>query len=384
MFDFSIVGAGMVGSATALGLAKLGYRVALIDMSAPKAFDADQRPDLRVSAINLSTQRLLENLGVWPIVLSMRLTPFVGMQVWEQEYGKTTFNCDDIGMPYLGHIVENRLLQVALQSKMAGCGLIKQYTGCSIADWHSGPVNRLTLSNNQQLQSRFVIGADGAQSIIRQKCQIGTQGWQYRQQAMGINIALTELHDKVTWQYFRPSGPLAFLPLYDHFASLVWYDSPKVIAKLKQLDKPALKQQIQRHFPDKLGDFSILQSASFPLTRMHANQYVKAHCLLIGDAAHTINPLAGQGVNLGFKDVESLIDVIGSGMTDAEIRLKMKCYEAKRRKDNLLMMSAMDGIYTLFSNDIGPLRLLRNGLFAFANRSGPLKNQVMKYAMGLN
>ncbi|MGY0564910.1 MAG: FAD-dependent monooxygenase, partial [Paraglaciecola chathamensis] len=175
---------------------------------------------------------------------------------------------------------------------------------------------------------------------------IGTQGWQYRQQAFAIQIVTHAAPQDITWQQFIPTGPVAFLPMYEQFASLVWYNTSDNIKRLKALSKSALKQEIKHAFPDELVDFDVMNTAHFPLMRMHANQYVKNNVVLVGDAAHAINPLAGQGVNLGFKDVAALLECIDDKVPTLDI---MQKYEAKRRRDNLLMMSAMDAIYGTFN-----------------------------------
>ena len=228
--------------------------------------------------------------------------------------------------------------------------------------------------------------------MVRAAANIGVQGWQYSQQALGIQIKTYDVQQDITWQQFTPDGPMAFLPLYDGFASLVWYNSANEIKQLKSLSKEKLKQHIVQHFPADLTDFEILDVASFPLTRMHANQYFKGSTVLIGDAAHTINPLAGQGVNLGFKDVAVLLDIIRKelAINEPAVILQpnnycdwLKKYEESRRRDNLMMMSAMDLLYSLFSNRNTPFELLRNLGLKLANNAGPIKNNVMKYAMGL-
>ena len=228
--------------------------------------------------------------------------------------------------------------------------------------------------------------------MVREAANIGVQGWQYAQQALGIQIKTYDVQQDITWQQFTPDGPMAFLPLYDGFGSLVWYNSANEIRQLKSLSKEKLKQRIVQHFPADLVDFEVLDVASFPLTRMHANQYFKGSILLIGDAAHTINPLAGQGVNLGFKDVATLLDVIRQELAADEyagvLEPKNYCnwlkrYEETRRRDNLMMMSAMDLLYSLFSNTNTPFILLRNIGLKLANSAGPIKNNAMKYAMGL-
>lgn len=382
VFDFCVVGGGMIGSATALGLAKFGYRIAIIEQYMPAAFSADQPPDMRVSAINLSSQQLLNELAAWPLIVQMRLCPFKRMDVYDKKGAVTRFNATEIDAPYLGHIIENRVIQLALHSRINTCDNIHWFQGRSIESiiFSKNQVS-LTLDHGETIEAAYLVGADGGNSLVRRLAKIGEQGWQYSQQALAIKVHLKSAQQDITWQEFHPSGPRAFLPLFDGYGSLVWYDSSQKVSSLRNLNKTKLKAQIIEHFPDILDDFDILEVTSFPLTRMHANQYVQDNVVLIGDAAHTINPLAGQGVNLGFKDVQVLLHNLAE--SPDKIEQALSDYEKQRRTANLLMMSAMDGIYHLFSNDIAPLNILRNIGLALADKAGPIKKQVMKYAMGI-
>ncbi|MGL4747461.1 MAG: FAD-dependent monooxygenase, partial [Shewanella sp.] len=225
-------------------------------------------------------------------------------------------------------------------------------------------------------------------SQVRQWAGIGISGWDYAQSAMLINIQTAQGQQDVTWQQFTPSGPRSLLPLPGNHASLVWYDDANRIKQLMQLNNKQLADQIRQHFPARLDSYFIVEAkGSFALTRRHAKTYFKPNVVILGDAAHTINPLAGQGVNLGFKDVEALLSVIKAALTEdkpwwsTEVLGK---YQAKRYLDNQLMMTTMDVFYAGFSNDILPLKLLRNGALKLANINSPIKQTVLKYAMGLN
>jgi 2-octaprenyl-3-methyl-6-methoxy-1,4-benzoquinol hydroxylase len=384
-YDVIVVGGGMVGAAAALGLCKQGLRVAIVEQQMPQAYESAQGPDMRVSAISLASETLLSELGAWQYVLEMRACPYRRLAVWERNDCKTEFNVERLGRSHLGHIVENRIIQLALHQALQA-QKVSWYVDSAIDRVDVAPQPGLLFVDGQRIRANLLIGADGFNSKVREASGIGSQGWQYSQQALGIKINTHAPQADITWQQFTADGPLAFLPLFDGYASLVWYGNAQRIKDLKSLNQAKLKQQIQLHFPAELTDFDILDTASFPLTRMHANQYVKGQVLLIGDAAHSINPLAGQGVNLGFKDVQALLEALAP---DNDVQLsyyadkRLQQYEQARRRDNLLMMTAMDVIYATFSNDIGPLKLLRNVGLKLADKSGPLKTQVMKYAMGL-
>ncbi|MFT5923913.1 MAG: 2-octaprenyl-3-methyl-6-methoxy-1,4-benzoquinol hydroxylase [Paraglaciecola sp.] len=392
VFDFCVVGGGMVGSAMALGLAKIGFNVAIIEPSMPELFDSKQAPDLRVSAISITSETLLQDLGAWAHIKNMRLCPYKRLSVWDKPSCRTDFDCKAIEQPHLGHIIENRLVQLGLHAAISDNKNVVFYENLKVTDITSTDVSKVTLEDSQIIQAKVLIGADGGNSAVRDAANIGVQGWQYAQQALGIQIKTNAVQQDITWQQFTPNGPLAFLPLYDGFASLVWYHNAQDIRHLKSLSKIKLKQHILKHFPDDLVDFEVLDVAGFPLTRMHANQYFKGNTVLIGDAAHTINPLAGQGVNLGFKDVSALLSVIKQVLTihDHTTILQpshycqwLKKYEIARRRDNLVMMSAMDLLYSTFSNNNIPLKMLRNIGLKLVNHSGPIKINAMKYAMGL-
>jgi len=392
VFDFCVVGGGMIGSAMALGLAKLGFKIAIIEPSMPKEFDPKQPPDMRVSAISLTSETLLQDLGVWSQIKNMRVCPYKRLSVWDKPTCRTDFDCLAIKQPHLGHIIENRLVQLGLHGEIKVNQNVVFYENLKVIDIISTDISTITLEDGQIIQSKMLIGADGGYSAVRDAANIGVQGWQYTQQALGIQINTCDKQQDITWQQFTPNGPMAFLPLFNGFASLVWYHGAADIRQLKSLSKEKLKQQIVQHFPVDLVDFEILDVASFPLTRMHANQYFKGNTVLIGDAAHTINPLAGQGVNLGFKDVAALLNVISEELATVDssavlqpnyYRHWLKKYEVPRRRDNLMMMSAMDLLYSTFSNNNMPLKMLRNLGLKLANHAGPIKNNAMKYAMGL-
>jgi 2-octaprenyl-3-methyl-6-methoxy-1,4-benzoquinol hydroxylase len=392
VFDFCVVGGGMVGSAMALGLAKIGFKVAIIEPFMPVPFESKQPPDMRVAAISLTSEALLQDLGAWSHIKNMRVCPYKRLSVWDKPSCRTDFDCKAIDQPHLGHIIENRLVQLGLHEAISDNQNVAFFENLNVMDITSTDVSQVTLEDGQIIQAKVLIGADGGNSAVRDAANIGVQGWQYAQQALGIQIKTYTMQQDITWQQFTPDGPMAFLPLYDGFASLVWYHNAQDVRHLKSLSKIKLKEHILQHFPADLVDFDVLDVAGFPLTRMHANQYSKGNTVLIGDAAHTINPLAGQGVNLGFKDVSAMLSVINEELAvhDRSTTLQpnqychwLKKYEIARRRDNLVMMSAMDLLYSTFSNSNMPLKMLRNLGLMLANHSGPIKNNAMKYAMGL-
>ncbi|PSW72009.1 2-octaprenyl-3-methyl-6-methoxy-1,4-benzoquinol hydroxylase [Photobacterium sp. GB-50] len=383
-YDVIVAGGGMVGAATALGLAKLGLDVAVLEGFAPRPFANTQPMDLRVSAISPHSVALLDRLGAWNEVLNMRLCPFKRLETWENPECRTRFNADDMGLDQLGYIVENRLLQLALWQQFDNIENLTLYCPSKMVSTISIENGYIVeLENTQQLQCRLLIGADGANSQVRQQAGIGITAWDYRQHCMLINIETALPQQDITWQQFTPAGPRSFLPLPGHQGSLVWYDSPERIRRLTHMTSEQLHKEISAVFPEELGEFRVIDHGSFPLTRRHAQTYYKPNVVLLGDAAHTINPLAGQGVNLGFKDVDVLLQEIeAAGELWAESSVLDK-YQRRRRPDNLVMQTGMDFFYVTFSNNITPLKFIRNAGLRLADEAGGIKKQVLKYAMGL-
>ncbi|WP_434086601.1 FAD-dependent monooxygenase [Shewanella acanthi] len=388
-FDVILVGGGMVGAASAIGLAMQGLKVAVIESFAPEAYQEEQPLDVRVSAISVASEALLAELGALESLLNMRNVPYLGLETWELDGCITAFHSAQIGATHLGHIVENRLIQLSLWEQMEKWPNISLF--CPERVSRFSRVNdgvSIYLQSGTRLESRLLIGADGANSQVRQWAGIGVSGWDYAQSAMLINIETEQGQQDVTWQQFTPSGPRSLLPLPGNHASLVWYDDANRIKQLMQLNNKQLAEQIRAQFPERLDrNFTVETKGSFALTRRHAQSYYRPNVVILGDAAHTINPLAGQGVNLGFKDVSALLAVTKDAISQQKDWWSSEVlaqYQAKRYRDNQLMMTTMDMFYAGFSNDILPLKLLRNGALKLANINTPIKRTVLKYAMGLN
>ncbi|MBV7300503.1 2-octaprenyl-3-methyl-6-methoxy-1,4-benzoquinol hydroxylase [Enterovibrio paralichthyis] len=383
-FDIIVVGGGMVGAATALGLAKQGKRVAMVERAAPKPFDPEQPMDLRVSAISPASVALLKSLKVWDSVLGMRLCPYRRLETWEHPECRIRFSADSMDLSELGFIVENRVLQLALwQACEAQENLEVTCPANILAMLPDSQGHIVELDDGTILHGRWLVGADGANSRVRDYAKIGVTAWDYRQHCMLVNVKTELPQQDITWQWFTPDGPRSFLPLPGHQGSLVWYDSPSRIKQLCAMSPQALRSEILQHFPKELGDIEVIRQGAFPLTRRHAQRYFNKGVVVLGDAAHTINPLAGQGVNLGFKDVDALLDVVADAGIEWLSDDVLAAYERKRKPDNLIMQTGMDVFYGGFSNEIAPLKLLRNVGLKLAESSGPIKVQVLKYAMGL-
>ncbi len=385
--DVAIVGGGMVGGALALGLAQQGFTVTVLEKVAPPAFDPASAPDVRISAISAASVGLLKSLGVWDAIRAMRVHAYRRLETWERESAHVAFDAAELKLPELGYMVENKVLQWGLWQALAAHEAVTLRVGSELKTMQRGETQTaLHLREGETIHARLVIGADGANSQVREMAGIGVHAWQYQQSCMLISVECADDPGDSTWQQFTPSGPRAFLPLFDHWASLVWYDAPARIRQLQSMTMAQLQQEIASHFPARLGRVTPQAAGAFPLTRRHALQYVQPGLALVGDAAHTIHPLAGQGVNLGYRDVDALLEILaearGRGEDWASLPV-LKRYQARRRADNFIMQSGMDLFYAGFSNDLAPVRMLRNiGLMA-AERAGVLKRQALKYALGL-
>ncbi len=399
-FDCVIIGGGMVGAASALTLAQLGLQVAVVERVKPKAFSQEDPFGLRVSAISLASQYLLEQLNAWDQIIKWRSCPYKRLGVWEQESTYTEFNAQEIEQTHLGHIIENRLIQLSLWQQMEANSNINVFCPETLVSFKQFESHVELKLKQGVISAKLVIGADGANSKVRQMANIGLTGWDYQQSAMLINVETEMCQQDITWQQFFPTGPVAFLPLLGKSdftqnrqggnASLVWYHKRDEIKRLSTLSNKQLEKEILKSFPKRLGQIKVLDKAAFPLTRRHANVYQKKRIVLLGDAAHTINPMAGQGVNLGFKDVKALQTIIASAIANGECWHNAKVlsqYEKARRKDNLLMMTTMDALYSTFSHPSPIIKVIRKTGFSLFNNvpfiNNVVKSKALAYACGV-
>ncbi len=405
-FDIIIMGAGMVGATIASGLAHSGMRIAVIDPHCPANIVGDETPRLRVSAISFASEQVLRHVGAWSHLNTERLCPYRRLAVNElparaglaaslpdiSKWARTEFRASDIAKPYLGHIVENDAIQLALHEQLSGLDAVELCCPAKVEQLSlRGRQKQVRLEGGEVLEARLVIGADGARSQLREAANIGQFREQYEQHAFVCTVSYRGEQQDITWQSFTPEGPLAFLPLADqgeqHFASLVWYDAKEQTDALLKMDDATLLRALQQRFPSELPRLNAVQGRGrFPLFKSHAKHYAADGVVLAGDAAHTINPLAGQGVNLGFLDAAVLIEVLAQAHMNSEdigdVSV-LRRYEKRRRFDNQAMMSAMDMFYYGFNSQHLPLRVFRNLGLGLANHSGVAKNRVLEYAIGM-
>jgi 2-octaprenylphenol hydroxylase len=312
------------------------------------------------------------------------------MHVWDATGdGNIHFDCAELAVPSLGHIIENHVIQSTLVERMQGFNNISYLAPVKAASLRvSSERAELQLEDGRQLNSKLIVGADGARSWVRETLGINTNGWAYGQKGVVCTVSTEHSHQDTCWQRFLPTGPLAFLPMTDNHSSIVWSTTEEQADELLQLDDESFMTRMTEALGDSpLGKvISTSRRAAFPLRRQHSEEYVRDRVVLVGDAAHTIHPLAGQGVNLGLLDAAALAETIGERLKkgrDIGRYSNLRKYERARKSDNLLMMASMDGFKRLFSNDNRLASVSRNLGLDITDRVIPLKHEIIHHAMGL-
>jgi 2-octaprenylphenol hydroxylase len=402
-FDIAIVGGGIAGNALARALGTSNMRIALLEAhqfpdSLPEPSADIDNFDLRVSALTVASQRLLEACCDWQKMAAYRVSPYDQMCVWDAEgTGEIRFDAAEIHQPVLGHIVENRVIVSSLLEGVRQQSNVTLFNPAEVesleqADQDGELIHVLKLADGRSLSTKLLVGADGAQSRVRTLQGISSREWDYGHTAIVATVRTALPHQRTAWQRFLPQGPLAMLPMYDaqepdHLCSIVWSCETEVANELIALPDQAFCQRLAECFEHRLGAIeSASPRKSFPLRQRHALHYVEPGLALVADAAHTIHPLAGQGINLGLADVvalaEELIRAERRGLSPGDMTV-LRRYQRRRMGDNLLMMSAMEGFKRLFGNRALPVRWLRNLGLSRVNALQPLKAKIMKQAMGI-
>ncbi len=390
-YDVIIVGGGIVGLALALLLAKSNKRIAIVDKKGCVSDFKLAQYDVRVSAITPASVKLFRQLELWSEMVALRVSPFTQMEVWDGDgRGRIAFDASSVGENALGYIVENKLMLHVLWQRVLASAQIEVVTGVelerlqrhedkAIIDLHAG---------DRILSAPLVIGADGAQSWLRQAANIAINARDYQHHALVCTVTTEKPHHQTARQAFMPQGPLAFLPLEEsNVCSIVWSSAPGHIESLMQLSDAAFAVALAEAFQYQLG--AILEvgpRATFPLTMRHVKQYVQPGLALVGDAAHTIHPLAGQGLNLGLADAALLAQLIMEDYAHKHDYVKystLRRYERARKADNMTMLAAMDGFKQLFGNDIPLLKWLRQRGLNVTDRLPFIKDLILQKAMGL-
>ncbi|KAI3469926.1 hypothetical protein Pfo_026589 [Paulownia fortunei] len=435
--DVAIVGGGMVGMAFACSLAHKPLtnqlNVAIID-SNPALLSGDSikkedPPDPRVSTVTPATIALFKDMGAWKYVEQHRHAYFDKMQVWDYTgLGYTRYNARDINKEVLGCVVENKVLHksllsclqnAAFQQKLYPFRLSSMTMQPSSSSSPHGSLAKLEMSDGSSLYAKLVVGADGSKSRVKELAGINSTGWKYSQNAIICTVEHME-ENRCAWQRFLPNGPIALLPIGDKFSNIVWTMNPEESLNRKSMSEVDFVKEVNRALDNGYGPhpksqlsggsaaFSWLTADTtlsanecfevppkvtklasertvFPLSLNHANSYALKRVVLIGDAAHTVHPLAGQGVNMGFGDAFSLSKVIAEGIavgSDIGELSLLRRYESERKPANLTMMAILDGFQKAYSVDFGPLNVLRAAAFQGAHYISPLKRNIISYASG--
>lgn len=386
--DIAIVGAGMIGATFAALLARSGLDVVVIEAGridiAPRA-----RGEGRVSALNAAAERILGAAGVWQTIRNDGACPYREMHVWDAVGGgQIDFDCADIGEPRLGYIVENRSVVDALLTSLRDATRVRFRAPARVSALRdAGDAVILELDDGGQLAARLVVGADGAGSQVRRFAGLEVRQHDYGQLAIVAAVSTELPHRDAAWQRFLPTGPLAFLPLADARCSIVWSTRTAHAEALLAADEQSFREELGTAFGQKMGAVTACgPRTAFPLRRQHAVRYVAPRIALIGDAAHVVHPLAGQGANLGFLDAAALAEVVlqaaGEARDFGSSRV-LRRYERWRKGDNLATMWAMEGFERLFSSPMPALRRARSIGLDLTNTALPVKNIIVRRAMGL-
>ncbi|CCQ11288.1 2-octaprenyl-3-methyl-6-methoxy-1,4-benzoquinol hydroxylase [Pseudoalteromonas luteoviolacea B = ATCC 29581] len=379
-----IVGGGCVGLAAALGLAKQGIRVAVVDRGGEPQPLGEQY-ETRVSAISLASQQLFDRLGVWEKIKSLRAAPYHFMDVRDQDSeGKIAFNAADLELSELGHIIENEAIRLALYdalSKHPDATMLfnTQYTAVHQTDTDV----LVTLDSGMPLMAKLLIAADGANSGLRKQFNMPITFWDYDHHAIVATVKTQQIHAQTARQVFLPTGPLAFLPLHDaHSHSIVWSTSPEHAKTLMAMDDSTFSKAIHQAIDGQCGLCEVQsERAVLPLTMRYAKQWVNGKVVLMGDAAHTIHPLAGLGMNLGLKDAALLIELLSQSNDTFANTKTLREYERRRKLDAQKHIAMMQGLKTLFEGNNPLKKLIRGVGLSMVDKLGPIKDLFAKQAI---
>jgi 2-octaprenylphenol hydroxylase len=390
-YDALIIGGGMIGLSAAKGLSDKGLNVAVVELQAPILEWDETAISLRVSAINRASEIMLRKLAVWKDIFNMRkhISPYHEMHVWDAlGGGSITLQAQQAGETELGYIIENRVIVRTLWQALEN-NHVPFYLGNAIQEIRGTAGNwQVVLASGKVVAAKLLIGADGANSWVRNKFAFETNVEPYEHSAIVATVRTEKAHNTTAWQRFLATGPLAFLPMADkNLCSIVWSAETERAKNLMLLDDESFNHEMNVAFDLKLGECKVeSKRVSFPLIQRHAKIYCQVVVVLIGDAAHTIHPLAGQGVNLGFQDAITLVDVLSeahlSGRSISHLGTLEK-YQRQRQGQNQSMIYAMKGFKTLFGFEIKPIADIRSFGLNVADKLPFVKRLMIKQAMGI-
>ncbi len=394
-FHIVIVGAGIAGLTVAALLAQSGVRerlkITLLDAQQRPSRPAGKELALRVSAIATGSSQLLQSIGAWSFVDAERIGSYDAMRVWDESSTADSgdalyFDAAEFAVPQLGFIVENVMLRTALLDviQKESIELLFESPFAAVQAQESGQL--VQLEDGRTLHADLVIGADGARSLVRESAGIETQEWAYGQSAFVTHLHPERSHCNTAWQRFLNNGPLGMLPLGDGRISVVWSTTDEQAQWAMQTTDETLGKALSEASDHVMGDLTVAgPRGAFPLQARHARDYVKAGIALVGDAAHAVHPLAGQGANLGLQDAACLADVIAKAMQNGEYpgdRPVLRRYERSRKGENAAMLHLMTGLNRLFATDSTLLKELRTTGMRLFNQSGPIREHVVSVALG--
>jgi len=380
-----IVGGGCVGLTLALGLAKANISVVVVDAAAKQASPGDEY-GLRVSALSLASQALFESLNVWPQITAQRARAYTHMDVRDQDsFGKIAFNSDELDLPQLGHIVENDIIRYALINELE-----QQSQATLLFDTRYQQIHQsdndvfVTLESGEPIIAKLLVAADGANSAIRKQFNLPITFKDYDHNALVATVKTAQPHENTARQVFLPTGPLAFLPLPDaNTHSIVWSTSPAHCDTLLALSDNDFNKAVMAALDGQCGLCEVQsQRVAFPLKMRYAQQWVAGKVVLIGDAAHTIHPLAGLGMNLGLKDAAYLIELLSSQQGEFANERLLRDYERTRKLDAQKHIAMMQGLKELFEGTNPLKKLIRGVGLTMVDNLGPIKQLFAKQAIG--
>lgn len=387
LLDVAVVGGGMVGAAAALALAREDFHVGLLEARDPAPWNPDAEVDLRVVGLAESSIALLEELGAWDAIRAARACAYRHMHVWDEATGSAIdFDAGDRGRKALGWIVENSLVQQELFQRLPGAGVTVR-SPATVSAWHADAErSTLTLDDGSTLNARVVVAADGGASPLRGMAGIDVRERNYNQRAVVAHVSHERPHQATAWQRFLRGGPLALLPLADGRSSIVWSLPEAEATRILSLDDAAFMHEVGVASDFRLGPiFATSKRAAFPLRMQLATSYQAGRFVLLGDAAHTVHPLAGQGVNIGFRDVTELRDTLRDArMRGADIGAAhvLRRYARRRRSADQIDALSFDALSRIYAAQSPPVVAARALGVVAVNAIGPLKNLLIAHASG--